>query len=150
MSDAKSNVKIDQREICIGIDLGTTYSCVAYYESDGKVNIIVNENGNRITPSYVSFQGSDRYIGDSAKKNSGQNPKNTIYDVKRLMGNKFSDSCVQADLKHLAYNVVSDENYKPMIEVEYMNETKRFHPEQISSMILEKLKNIASAHIGYE
>ena len=138
------------KEICIGIDLGTTYSCVAYYESDGKVNIIVNENGNRITASYVAFQGSDRHIGDAAKKNSGQNSKNTIYDVKRLMGNKFSDPNVQADLKHLSYNVVPDENDKPMIEVEYMNETKRFHPEQISSMILEKLKNLASAHIGYQ
>ena len=94
------------KEICIGIDLGTTYSCVAYYESDGKVNIIVNENGNRITASYVAFQGSDRHIGDAAKKNSGQNSKNTIYDVKRLMGNKFSDPNVQADLKHLSYNVL--------------------------------------------
>lgn len=138
------------KEICIGIDLGTTYSCVAYYESEGKVHVIVNENGNRITPSYVAFQGSDRHIGDAAKKNSGQNPKNTVYDVKRLMGNKFSDPNVQADLKHLSYNVVADENDKPMIEVEYMNETKRFHPEQISSMILEKLKNLASAHIGHE
>lgn len=138
------------KEICIGIDLGTTYSCVAYYESEGKVHVIVNENGNRITPSYVAFQGSDRHIGDTAKKNSGQNPKNTVYDVKRLMGNKFSDSNVQADLKHLSYNVVGDENDKPLIEVEYMNEMKRFHPEQISSMILEKLKNLASAHIGQE
>lgn len=138
------------KEICIGIDLGTTYSCVAYYESEGKVHVIVNENGNRITPSYVAFQGSDRHIGDAAKKNSGQNPKNTVYDVKRLMGNKFSDPNVQADLKHLSYNVVADENDKPIIEVDYMNETKRFHPEQISSMILEKLKNLASAHIGHE
>jgi len=138
------------KEICIGIDLGTTYSCVAYYESEGKVHIIVNENGNRITPSYVAFQGSDRHIGDAAKKNSGQNSKNTVYDVKRLMGNKFSDPNIQADLKHLSYTVVGDENDKPMIEVDYMNETKRFHPEQISSMILEKLKNLASAHIGHE
>jgi heat shock 70kDa protein 1/2/6/8 len=141
---------MSQKEICIGIDLGTTYSCVAYYESDGKVIIVVNENGNRITPSYVSFQGSDRCVGDSAKKNCGQNSKNTVYDVKRLMGNKFSDPSVQADLKHLSYNVVKGQDDKPMIEVDYMNETKQFHPEQISSMILEKLKNIASSHIGYE
>lgn len=134
----------------IGIDLGTTFSCVACYESDGKVIIFVNENGNRITPSYVSFQGSERCIGDSAKKNCGQNPKNTVYDVKRLMGNKFSDKSVQDDLKHLSYIVVGDENDKPIIEVDFMNEKKSFHAEQISSMILEKLKNIASSHLGYE
>lgn len=140
----------DPREICIGIDLGTTYSCVAFYEAEGRVNIIVNENGNRITPSYVAFQGNDRYIGDQAKKNSGQNPLNTVYDVKRLMGNKFSDPCVQADLKHLSYVIIPDENDKPLIEVEYMNEKKQFHPEQISAMILEKLKNLASTYLGRE
>jgi heat shock 70kDa protein 1/2/6/8 len=138
------------KEICIGIDLGTTYSCVAFYESDGKVIVIVNENGNRITPSYVAFQGTERYIGDMAKKNCGQNPKNTVYDIKRLMGNKFSDPCVQADLKHLSYNVIPDENNKPLIEVEYMDEKKLFHPEQISSMILEKLKNYASVYTGHD
>lgn len=141
---------MSNKEICIGIDLGTTYSCAAYYESDGKVIIFVNENGNRITPSYVSFQGSDRCVGDSAKKNCGQNSKNTVYDVKRLMGNKFSDPSVQADLKHLSYDVVCSDDDKPLIEIEYMNEKKLFHPEQISSMILEKLKNIASLYIGYE
>ncbi len=138
------------KEVCIAIDLGTTYSCVAYYESDGKVNIIVNENGNRITPSYVSFLGNERFVGDSAKKNSGQNPENTIYDVKRLMGNKFSDPSVQSDLRHLSYNIIKDENDKPLIQVDYMNEKQFFHPEQISSMILEKLKNMASSHLGYE
>jgi heat shock 70kDa protein 1/2/6/8 len=140
----------DSKEICIGIDLGTTYSCVAFYEAEGRVNIIVNENGNRITPSYVAFQGNDRYIGDQAKKNSGQNPSNTVYDVKRLMGNKFSDPCIQADMKHLSYKLVPDENDKPLIEVEYMNERKQFHPEQISAMILEKLKILASTYLGRE
>lgn len=139
----------DQREPCIGIDLGTTYSCVAVYESNGNVNVIVNENGNRITPSYVSFQGTERLIGDAARKNSGQNPKNTVYDVKRMMGCKFSDSRVQEDLKHLTYTVVPGEDDKPLIEVEYMNERKQFHPEQISSMILERLKECASTHLGY-
>jgi len=139
-----------QKEICIGIDLGTTYSCAAFYESEGRVVILVNENGSRITPSYVAFQGTDRCVGDSAKKNCGQNPKNTIYDVKRLMGNKFSDPSVQADLKHLSYDVVKGDNDKPLIEVDYLNERKQFHPEQISSMILEKLKDIASSYIGYE
>jgi molecular chaperone DnaK (HSP70) len=136
-----------KKDICIGIDLGTTYSCVAYYESEGMVNVIVNENGNRITPSYVSFQGLDRCVGDSAKKNSGQNPKNTVYDVKRLMGIKYSDPVVQADLKHLTYNVVKNEDDKPVIEVDYMDEKKQFHPEMISAMILEKLKNMASQHL---
>lgn len=141
---------MDKKEICIGIDLGTTYSCVAYYESEGKVAILVNENGNRITPSYVSFQGNDRHIGDVAKKNCGQNSKNTVYDVKRLIGNKFSDPLVQADIKHLSYNIICGENDKPLIQVDYMNEIKQFHPEQISGMILEKLKNIASAYTGYD
>src|SRR5579863_509077 len=134
MSDFISNEEQSKKtnmtkDICIGIDLGTTYSCVAYYESDGRVVIIVNENGNRITPSWVSFQGNDRLIGDASKKNSGINPKNTVYDVKRLMGNKFSDASVQSDLKHLSYAVIQGENDKPLIEVEYMNEKQRFHPE---------------------
>lgn len=138
------------KEVCIGIDLGTTNSCMAYYKSEGHVEIIVNENGNRTTPSYVSFQNNERYIGDVAKKNSGQNPKNTVYDVKRLVGTTFSDKTVQNDLRHLSYKVVSDENDKPLIEVEYMNETKKFHPEQISSMILAKMKEIASNTLGQD
>ncbi|VBB18048.1 heat shock protein 70b [Yasminevirus sp. GU-2018] len=139
-----------QKEICIGIDLGTTYSCVAYYKAEGEVVVLVNENGNRITPSYVSFLGTERLVGDSAKKNSGQNPKNTVYDVKRLMGNKFSDPSVQADIKHLSYNLVRSDDDKPLIEVDFMDEKKQFHPEQISAMILEKLKQIASTQTGYD
>jgi len=135
-------------EKTIGIDLGTTYSCVACYESEGKVTVFVNENGNRITPSYVAFQGNERIIGDMAKKNCGQNSKNTVYDVKRLMGNKFSDPSIQADLKHLSYNIVRGEDDKPLIEVDYNDEKKTFHPEQISAMILENLKNLASKHLG--
>lgn len=135
-----------QKEICIGIDLGTTYSCVAYYESDGKVNIIVNENGHRITPSYVAFHGKERIIGDIAKKNCGQNSKNTIYDIKRLMGNNFKD--IQSDLKHLTYNIVND-NDKPTIQVDYMDKITCFQPEQISAMILEYLKNMVISNTGY-
>lgn len=138
------------KEICIGIDLGTTNSCIAHYKSKGNVEIIVNENGNRTTPSYVSFQGNERYIGDAAKKNSGQNPKNTIYDVKRLIGNNFTDKNIQSDLRHLSYKIVSDDNNKPLIEVDYMDDKKLFHPEEISSMILSKLKDIASAYAGKE
>lgn len=137
-------------KISIGIDLGTTYSCVGYYESNGRVIIIVNENGNRITPSYVSFQGSERNVGDTAKKNSGINPYNTVYDIKRLIGRKFSDDSVQSDLKHISYKVVADENDKPLIEVDYMDERKKFHPEEISAMILSKMKDIATKFIGKE
>lgn len=137
-------------EICIGIDLGTTNSCIAHYISEGNVDIIINEDGARTTPSYVAFQGNERYIGNSAKQNAGQNPTNTVYGVKRFIGTRYSDSCVQSDIRHMTYNIVSDENDKPLIEVEYMDEKKRFHPEQISSMILEKLKNIASANKGVE
>src|SRR5437763_1579158 len=146
MSDVTVNSNV--KEICIGIDLGTTYSCVAYYESDGKVIIIVNENGNRITPSCVAFQGSDRYIGDAAKTNSGQNPKNTVYYVKRLMGRKFSDSYVQSDRQHMSYNIISDHSDKSLIEVDYMNNKTTFYPEQISAMILEKLKTDAETYIA--
>jgi L1 cell adhesion molecule like protein len=138
------------REICIGIDLGTTNSCVGYYKSEGQVEILVNENGNRTTPSYVSFENDERYIGDSAKKNSGQNPKNTIYEVKRLIGTKYSDKVVQNNMRHLSYKVVPDGDDKPMVEVEYMNETKQFYPEQISSMILQKLKDVATNNLNQE
>lgn len=138
------------KEICVGIDLGTTNSCVAHYRSEGIVDIIINENGNRTTPSYVSFQGDERYIGDSAKNNSGQNPTNTVYGVKRFIGTRYSDKSVQSDIKHMTYTIVSDANDKPLIEVDYMGGKKQFHPEQISSMILEKLKNIASANKGIE
>lgn len=138
-----------ENEIAVGIDLGTTYSCVAYYKKNGEVEIITNENGNRITPSYVSFTDEDRFIGEVAKNNSGQNPKNTIYDAKRLIGKKFSDQTVQSDLKHLSYKVIQDPEDKPLIQLEYLKETKTFHAEEISSMILLKMKEIASKHIGY-
>ena len=133
----------DVNDICIGIDLGTTFSCVGYYTADGKVDIVVNDQGNRITPSYVSFQDDERYIGDVARNNAGLNPKNTVYDVKRLIGRKFSDPVVQQDKKHLYYTLVPDSNDKPLIEVEYMGSNKKFHPEEISSMILTKMRQIA-------
>jgi len=141
---------MSEEDICIGIDLGTTYSCVSYYKSEKVIECFVNEHGNRITPSYVSFQDNDRYIGEAAKNNSGQNPLNTIYDVKRLMGKKYSDPTVQSDLKHLSYKVFSDGQDKPLIEVEYMGQKKQFHPEEISSMILTKMKQIAEKSLGRE
>ena len=138
------------KDVCIGIDLGTTFSCVSYYEGEGKITIIPNENGNRITPSYVSFTNTERHIGDLAKKNCGQNPKNTIYAFKRFMGSNITDAIVQEEKNNVPYKIIADENNKTMFEVEFMNETKQFYPEQISAMILENLKNCASKFLGYE
>jgi len=143
------NQNINQ-DICIGIDLGTTFSCVSYYAGEGKITIIPNENGNRITPSYVSFTNNERLIGDLAKKNCGQNPKNTIYAFKRFMGSNITDTIVQEEIQNVPYKITHDNNNKTMFEVEFMNETKKFYPEQISAMILENLKNCASKYLGCE
>ena len=132
----------------IGIDLGTTYSCVGFYKN-GSVEIICNEHGNRTIPSYVSFTDESRYIGEDAKNMSSQNPLNTIYDAKRLIGRKFSESIVQLDCKQFPFKVKSGENDSPLIEVEYLGEVKEFYPEQISSMILEKIKSQAEAYLGH-
>lgn len=136
-------------ELIIGIDLGTTYSCFGIYMND-KVEIIANEQGNRTLPSYVSFTDEERYIGETAKALSGQNPKNTVYDAKRLIGRKFTDECVQNDLEHYSYTVISDDNDKPKIKVTYLDEEKTFYAEEISAMILQKIKNIASQYVGQE
>ena len=130
-------------KLSIGIDLGTTHSCVGVYKKNGIVDIISNEVSSKTTPSYVSFTENERYIGNTAKDMVGRNPKNTVYDAKRLIGNKFSDKKIQNELKNYSFNVESDENDKPVIVVDYLNEKKKFHPEQISAMILEKMKNIA-------
>jgi L1 cell adhesion molecule like protein len=129
----------------IGIDLGTTYSCVAIYEN-GKVEIIANEQGNRTTPSWVSF-GEERLIGDAAKNASGQNITNTVYEIKRMMGREYNDSVLQNDLRLLPYKVVNS-NGKPKVEVVFKDETKQFTPEEISAMILTKMKSIAEAYTG--
>lgn len=135
-------------KICIGIDLGTTYSCVGIYKSDGLVDIIPNDVGLKTTPSYVSFTDEERYIGNSAKQLLGNNPKNTIYDIKRLIGRKFSDQSVQSDIKHMLYTVISDSEDKPYVQVNYLNNIKLFCPEEISAMILTKMKNIAEKYAG--
>jgi len=132
----------------VGIDLGTTYSCVGVFQH-GKVEIIANDQGNRTTPSYVAFTDTERLIGDPAKNQVAINPTNTIFDAKRLIGRKFDDSTVQADMKHWPFTVV-EESAKPKLEVEYKNETKRFTPEEVSSMVLTKMKETAEAYLGTE
>ena len=129
----------------IGIDLGTTYSCVATYESS--VEIIANEQGNRVTPSFVAFTPEERLIGDAAKNQAALNPKNTVFDAKRLIGRRFDDESVQSDMKTWPFKVI-DVDGAPFIEVEYLGETKTFSPQEISSMVLTKMKEIAEAKIG--
>ena len=132
----------------IGIDLGTTYSCVSVWQND-KIEIIANDQGNRTTSSYVSFNDSVRLVGDAAKNQASSNPENTIFDVKRLLGRKFNDASVQSDMKHFPFSVI-DSGGLPKIQAKYKSELKTFTPEEISSMILVKMKEIAEAYIGKE
>ena len=131
----------------IGIDLGTTYSCVGVWQHD-RVEIISNDQGNRTTPSYVAFTDDERLIGDAAKNQTAMNPKNTVFDAKRLIGRKFSDKKVQDDMKDWSYEVIAGPGDKPMINVESHGEKKTFSPEEISSMVLTKMKDIAESFMG--
>jgi len=131
----------------VGIDLGTTYSCVGVWQHD-RVEIIANDQGNRTTPSYVAFTDTERLIGDAAKNQVAMNPSNTVFDVKRLIGRKYSDACVQDDIKLWPFNVKSGEGEKPMCQVEYKGEEKIFSAEEISSMILVKMKEVAEAYLS--
>lgn len=130
----------------IGIDLGTTYSCVGVWQND-HVEIIANDQGNRTMPSYVSFTDEERLIGEPAKSNAASNTKNTVFDSKRLIGKSYNDENIKRVLKHLSYNVIDKDN-KPMIEVDFKGETKTFSPEEIGAMILGKMKEVAEAFLG--
>ncbi len=135
------------KSLAIGIDLGTTYSCVGVF-TQNKVDIIANEQGNRTTPSWVAFTDSERLVGESAKNQCASNPSNTIYDIKRLMGRKFSDAVVQEEIKNLPYKVINAGNDKIKVEVQYKGETKQYSPEEISAMILSELKKTAEGYLG--
>ncbi|CAD6267375.1 unnamed protein product [Miscanthus lutarioriparius] len=131
----------------IGIDLGTTYSCVGVWQHD-RVEIIANDQGNRTTPSYVAFTDSERLIGDAAKNQVAMNPINTVFDAKRLIGRRFSDASVQGDMKLWPFKVISGPGEKPMIVVQHKGEEKQFAAEEISSMVLIKMREIAEAYLG--
>lgn len=131
----------------IGIDLGTTYSCVGVWQND-RVEIIANDQGNRTTPSYVAFTDTERLIGDAAKNQVAMNAANTVFDAKRLIGRTFSDPIVQADMKHWPFTVQNGPGNKPLIEVTFKGEKKIFQPEEISSMVLVKMREVSEAYIG--
>ncbi|EAR82836.1 heat shock 70 kDa protein (macronuclear) [Tetrahymena thermophila SB210] len=133
--------------VAVGIDLGTTYSCVGVFQND-RVEIIANDQGNRTTPSYVAFTDTERLIGDAAKNQTARNPTNTIFDAKRLIGRKFSDPIVQKDIKLWPFKVEAGIDDKPLIVVKFKGETKKFHAEEISSMVLTKMKETAEAFVS--
>merc|ERR1719355_486085 len=132
----------------IGIDLGTTYSCVGIYKN-GRVEIIPNDQGNRITPSYVAFTDEERLIGEAAKNQATINPEQTLFDVKRLIGRRFKDSTVQKDMKLLPFKIV-EKSSKPVIAVKVKGEEKQMAPEEVSSMVLTKMKETAENYLGKE
>jgi len=132
---------------CVGIDLGTTYSCVGIWQND-RVEIIANDQGDRTTPSWVAFTETERLIGGAAKNQGNINPQYTVFDAKRLIGRKFDDRVVQEDMKHWPFKVIRGDQGKPLIEVEYLRSKKHFTPEEISAMVLTKMKQIAETYLG--
>ena len=145
----QSHASSPSQKYVIGIDLATTYSCVGVFK-DGSVQILPNEFGNRTMPSVVAFTDTEKLVGEAAKNQAAVNPANTVFDIKRLIGRKFSDPIVQSDIKLWPFKVVCGDADKPLVEVMYKNEVKRFSPEEISSMILNKLKTVAQSALGCE
>ena len=136
-------------EVAAGFDIGTTTSCAAIWIND-RVEIIPDtQTGSRIIPSYVSFGDTEKLVGDAAKNQSTMNPKNTIYDTKRLIGRKFTDDVVKEDVKLWSFSVSGDNNNKPLINVKYKNEDKTFHPEEISAMVIQRLKETTESYLGH-
>jgi len=133
--------------VAIGIDLGTTYSAVGIWQN-GRVEIIANDQGNRTTPSYVAFTDTERLVGDAAKNQANMNPTNTVYDAKRMIGRRYNDPIVQDDMKLWSYGVKDDGSNRPKVKVDYKGEEKLFYPEEISAMVLGKMKEIAESFIG--
>ncbi|KAA8647505.1 hypothetical protein EYZ11_012435 [Aspergillus tanneri] len=130
----------------VGIDLGTTYSCVGVFRDD-RIEIIANDQGNRTTPSFVAFTDTERLIGDAAKNQVAMNPHNTVFDAKRLIGRRFADAEVQSDMKHWPFKVI-EKGGKPVIQVEFKGEEKQFTPEEVSSMVLTKMRETAESYLG--
>ncbi|KAK6346531.1 ATPase with role in protein import into the ER [Orbilia brochopaga] len=145
-ADANETKEAENYGTVIGIDLGTTYSCVGVMQK-GKVEILANDQGHRITPSWVAFTDEERLVGDAAKNQAAANPKRTIFDVKRLIGRKYNDPDVQKDIKHFPFDVVNKDG-KPAIKVQVSGEDRTFTPEEISAMVLGKMKEIAEAYLG--
>lgn len=139
----------NKKKYAIGVDLGTTFSCVGVWKDD-RVEIIANDQGNRTTPSYVTFTDAERLIGDAAKSMAASNPMNTVFDAKRLIGRRFDDPVVQSDMKHWPFTVSEGKGGKPHIEVDFKGERKTFMPEEISAMVLTKMKQTAEAYLGCE
>ncbi|KAF3961359.1 hypothetical protein CMV_014018 [Castanea mollissima] len=133
--------------LAIGIDLGTTYSCVAVWQNE-RVEIIVNDQGNRTTPSFVAFTPAERLVGDAAKNQVARNATNSVFDAKRLIGRRFSDPSVQSDINLWSFKVIEGPGDKPMIVVNYKGVEKHFAAEEISSMVLKKMREIAEAYLA--
>lgn len=140
---------MESSKYVIGIDLATCMSMVGVWK-DGKVELIASDSGNRTVPSYVSFTDEERIIGEAAKSMSSSNSKNTVFDAKRLIGRTFDDPIVQRDMANWPFKVVNDGNNRPQIEVVFKGETKRYYAEEISAMVLQKLKTMAESYLGCE
>ena len=138
---------MDDFEGQIGIDLGTTYSCVAVWRDD-HVEIIPNEKGNKVTPSWVAFNETEILVGEDAKEQASLNPRYTVFDAKRILGKKFSDESLQSDLAHYPFEVVPDRYDMPLIKVQYKGEERTFKAEQISALVLTRMREIAEAYLG--